>query len=150
MRFQLDRIEDQLTLVPFDEAAIRTLDIFVEAGQIGGEPVEVEILNPRDMVEHRRIMAQIGDLAKALHKTHEQVRAELLYATGNFAVIGEIVGLPPVIAVNSMSRHAMTDHELHLFWDEARPVIESRLLPRIADTAERERLAGMLSREPAV
>jgi hypothetical protein len=149
VKFRLDRIEDQLTLVPFDEAAMHGLDQLVQAGQIGGEPIEVEIVNPRDMVEHRRIMAQIGDVAKALHKTHEQVRSELLYATGNFLMIGELVGLPPVISVNSMSRHNMTDHELHLFWDEARLVIETRLLPRIADSAERARLAEILSPQPA-
>lgn len=149
MRFRLDHLGDQLALVPFDESAARTLDTFVEAGQIGGEPIEVEILNPRDMVEHRRIMAQIGDVAKALHRTREMLRAELLYATGNFTLVGEIVGLPPAIAVNSMSRHSMTDHELHAFWDEARTVIESRLLPRVEDAEERARLLEMLSPQPA-
>jgi hypothetical protein len=149
MKFRLDKVEDQLALVPFDDAAVRILDIFVQAGQIGGEPIEVEILNPRDMVEHRRIMAQIGDVAKALHRTPEMLRAELLYATGNFVMIGEIVGLPPVISVNSMSRHAMKDRELHIFWDEARAVIESRVLPRITDSDERARLAEMLSPQPA-
>ncbi|MCP1778782.1 hypothetical protein J2R91_005294 [Bradyrhizobium japonicum] len=131
-------------LAPFDEAAVRFLD-----EQIDGEPLEVEVLHPRDMVEHRRIMAQIGDVAKALHRTHDQVRAELLYATGNFALVGELTGMPPAIAVNSMSRHSMTDRELHIFWNEAREVIETRLLPRVEDDAERTRLAELLSPQPA-
>jgi hypothetical protein len=145
MKFRLDQTKDgELALSPFDEAALRFLN-----EQIDGEPVEVEILHPRDMVEHRRIMAQIGDVAKALHRTQETVRAELLYATGNFTFVGEMTGMPPMIAVNSMSRHSMKDHELHVFWDEAREIVMSRLLPKIEDDAERTRLAEMLSPQPA-
>ena len=119
----------------------------------GGEPfaahvIEIEALHDRDMVEHRRIMATIKDIAKALHTTPEKVRAELLVATGNFQLLGELLGTS-VVAINSMSRKAMKDHELHLFWTEAREVISSKLLPRITDTAERDRLAELLSLQPA-
>jgi hypothetical protein len=117
--------------------------------QTSGEPmsaqvIEIEPLHDRDMIEHRRIMATINDLAKALHTTPERVRAELLVATGNFTLLGEVLGTP-VVAVNSMSRRAMKDHELHAFWSEAKEVIQTKLLARITDTAERERLAETLS-----
>jgi hypothetical protein len=74
----------------------------------------------------------------------ERVRAELLVASGNFTLLGEVLGTP-VVAVNSMSRRAMKDHELHAFWSEAKEVIQTKLLARITDTAERERLAETLS-----
>ena len=41
------------------------------------------------------------------------------------------------------------DDELHEFWSEAREVIISKLLPRISDAAERERLAETLLLQPA-
>src|ERR1700754_1828557 len=123
---------------PFDAEAKEFL-----RSHVSGDVVEVEELYPRDMIEHRRIMATINDIAKAMHTTPEKVRAELLVATGNFTVLGELLGTW-VVAVNSMSRKAMKDHELHEFWSEAREVIISKLLPRISDTAERERLAETL------
>ena len=145
MKFRLDQSKaGGLALVPFDEAALRALE-----EQTDAEPVEIELLHPRDMIEHRRIFAQIADVAKALHRTPESLRSELLYCTGNFSLVGELVGMPPMIAVSSMSRHHMKDHELHLFWDEARAVIISRLLPQIEDAAERARLEEMLSPQPA-
>jgi hypothetical protein len=120
--------------------------------QLGGEPftacvIEVEVLHERDMVEHRRIMATINDLAKALHTTPERLRAELLVATGNFQLLGDLLGTP-MVAVNSMSRRNMKDHELHEFWSEAREVIRNKLLAQIPDTAERERLTEQLSLQP--
>jgi hypothetical protein len=126
-------------LEPFDAEAREFLE-----DQIDGEPIEFEPLYPRDMHEHRRIMAYIGDLAKALHTTHDKVRAELLVATGNFQLLGDVLGTP-VVAVNSMSRRHMTDHELHVFWAEAQEVIRTNLLERVFDSAERERLAESLS-----
>jgi hypothetical protein len=148
MKFRLEEAKSGgLALVPFDEAAARMLD--EQAELTLAEPVEIELLHRRDMIEHRRIMSQIGDLAKVLHVTHDQLRAELLYATGNFALIGELVGLPPIIAVNSMSRTAMKDHELHTFWDEARETIISRILPRIEDPTERARMEELFSPQPA-
>lgn len=115
---------------------------------VSGDVVEVEQLYPRDMIEHNRIMATINETAKAVHSTPEKIRAELLVATGNFTLLGDLLGTP-VVAINSMSRKAMKDHELHEFWSEAKEVIASKLLPRISDTAERERLAAKLSLQPA-
>ena len=69
---------------------------------------------------------------------------KLLVATGNFQLLGELLGTS-VIAVSSMSRRNMKDHELHEFWDEAKEVIKSKLLERIEDAAERERLTDTLS-----
>jgi hypothetical protein len=114
-----------------------------------GEPfaahvIEIEPLHDRDMVEHRRIMATINDLAKALHTTPEKLRAELLVATGNFQLLGELLGTS-VVAVSSMSRRNMKDPELHAFWNEAVEVIQSKLLPKIKDAAARERMAETLS-----
>lgn len=114
---------------------------------IGGL-MDIDLLHDRDMHEHRRIMACINDLAKALHASPEKVRAELLVATGNFTLLGELLGTP-MCAVNSMSRHNMKDHELHAFWDEAKLVIQSKLLEKISDPAERQRLADTLSLQPA-
>jgi hypothetical protein len=135
-------------LEPFDAAARE-----FHASQADGEPintrvVEIEALHDRDMVEHRRIFACMDELAEALHTTPEKVRAELLVATGNFQLLGDVLGTP-VVAVNSMSRRNMTDDELHLFWDEARDVIRTKLLGRIPSSADRERLAGSLSLSPA-
>ena len=139
MRFVVSRYG----LEPFDAEAREFLE-----NQIDGEPIEMEALYDRDMVEHRRIMAHIRELAKALHTTPEKVRAELLVATGNFQLLGDVLGTP-VVAVNSMSRHHMKDHELHAFWDEALDVIRTKLLDRISDAAERERLAETLSLQAA-
>ena len=145
MKFRLDQSKaGGLALVPFDAAALRVLE-----EQTDAEPIEVEVLHPRDMVEHRRIFGQIAEVAKALHCSPERLRAELLYATGNFCLVGELVGMPPMIAVSSMSRHAMRDCDLHTFWDEARATIISRLLPQVEDDAERARLEEMLSPQPA-
>jgi hypothetical protein len=133
---------------PFDAEAREE-----HASQSTGEPVgahviEIELLHDRDMIEHRRIMATINDLAKALHTTPEKVRAELLVATGNFVLLGDLLGTP-VVAINSMSRRNMKDHELREFWSDAKEVILNKLLARISDTAERERLAETLSLQPA-
>jgi hypothetical protein len=76
------------------------------------------------------------------------VRAELLVATGNFQLLGDVLGMP-VVAVNSMSRRHMKDHELHEFWDEAKDVIRTQLLERIPNPDERQRLAETLSLSPA-
>ncbi|UGY25034.1 hypothetical protein HU675_0045425 [Bradyrhizobium septentrionale] len=135
-------------LEPFDAAARE-----FHRSQTSGEPIttqviEIEALHDRDMIEHRRIMATINDLAKALRTTPERVRAELLVATGNFQLLGELLGRE-VVAINSMSRRNMKDHELHEFWDEAKEAINTKLLARIADPAEKDRLAAMLSLQPA-
>jgi hypothetical protein len=142
MRFVVSRYG----LEPFDAEAREFLE-----NQLDGEPIEIEPpLHERNMHEHRRIMGQIGDLAKALHTTPEKVRAELLVATGNFELVEDLtMGGPPVVAINSMSRRHMTDHELHTFWHGAQEVIRTKLLERVPDTAERERLAEILSLQPA-
>ncbi|WP_338822143.1 hypothetical protein WDM22_38655 [Bradyrhizobium septentrionale] len=126
-------------LQPFDAAARDLL-----ANVPNGEPITLEALYERDMIEHRRIMATIGDVAKALRTTPEKVRAELLVATGNFTLLGDVLGMP-VVAVSSMSRRSMKDHELHEFWEEAQEIIRTTLLARVADAAEQTRLAELLS-----
>jgi len=130
-------------LEPFDAEAREFLENLID-----GEPIEMEPLHERNMHEFRRIMATIREFADALHTTPEKVRAELLVATRNFQLLGDVLGTP-VVAVNSMSRHHMKDHELHAFWTEAKEVIRTKLLDRILDAAERERLAGTLSLQPA-
>jgi hypothetical protein len=84
-----------------------------------------------------------------LHATPEKVRAELLIATGNFQLLdGDVLGIP-VVAINSMARRSMKDHELHAFWNEAQEIIRTNLLARVADAAEQARLAELLSLESA-
>ena len=144
MKFHLARIGGIPGLVPFDEAA----EAFM-AEQIDGEPIEVDVMHPREMIEHRSIFGYIGELAKAIGTDRELLRAELQYDTGNFKLVGALSDMHLVIAVNSMSRHAMTDRELHTFWTEAKEVIESKMLQRVPDTAERERLAELLLLQPA-
>jgi hypothetical protein len=112
-------------LIPFDLPAREFLK-----GLKSAEPIELEALHPRDMFEHRKIFAQIAELAKALGRDPERVRAELLFKTGNFQHLGEMSG-KTLICVNSMSRKHMTDHELHAFWDDAQQIIENELLPQI-------------------
>ena len=130
-------------LEPFDAEAREFLE-----NQIDGEPIEMEQLWPRDMHEQRRIMGQIRELAKGLGTDFEKVRAELLVATGNFTLLGDVLGTP-VVAVHSMARNHMTDDDLHAFWAEAQEVIRTKLLDRVPDTAERGRLAEMLSLQAA-
>lgn len=125
-------------LAPFDQAAHAFLAELKNA-----EPLELELLHPRDMIFHRRIFAQINELAQALHRDPECVRAELLFKTGNFQHLGELFG-KTLISINSMSRRHMRDHELHAFWDDALQIIQAELLPLIKDTAARERLAATL------
>jgi hypothetical protein len=144
MRFVLSRTG----LEPFDAEAREFIDSQSDGEPIPTRVIEIEPLHDRDMIEHRRIFACIDDLAKALHSTPERVRAELLVATGNFQLLGDVLGTP-VVAVNSMSRRQMKDHELHEFWSEAKEVIRTKLLMRISDTAERERLAEHLLLQPA-
>ena len=144
MKFALSRNG----LSPFDAEAREFID-----SQIAGQPnatrfIEMEPLYDQDMVEFRHIMACIGRIAKALHTTQEQVRAELLFATGNFQLLGDVLGTP-VIAVKSMSRHAMNGRELHVFWENAKEVVRTKMLARVTDTAERQRLAESLSLQPA-
>jgi hypothetical protein len=134
---------DRDCLHPFDAAARHLL-----ANVPDGEPITMEALYERDMVEHRRIMAFIGELAKALGTTSEKLRAELLVATGNFTLLGDVLGMP-VVAINSMARNSMKDHELHAFWAEAQDVIRDKLLARVADASERERLAELVSLQDA-
>jgi hypothetical protein len=149
MRFILSRDGDNsIVLKPFDAAAHEFVDSQTSGEPITTQVIEIEALHDRDMIAHRRIMATINELAKALHTTPEKVRAELLVATGNFQLLGELLGTS-VVAVSSMSRRNMKDHELHEFWDEAKEVIQTKLLARIADTAERDRLAEMISLQPA-
>jgi hypothetical protein len=135
-------------LEPFDAEAREFIDSQTDGEPFATRVIEIEPLHDRDMIEHRRIFASIDDLAQALHSTPECVRAELLVATGNFQLLGDVLGTP-VVAVNSMSRRAMKDHELHEFWDEAKEVIRTKLLARVTDTVERERLAELLSLQPA-
>jgi hypothetical protein len=125
-------------LRPYDAAAQE----FVRGLGRGGV-AELELLHDRDMVAHRRILAQIGELASALHRDPERVRAELLFKTGNFQHLGELFG-KVLISINSMSRRHMTDHELHAFWDDARQIIRAELLPQITDVEARERLMSSL------
>jgi len=131
-------------LEPFDDEARGFLE-----NQIDGEPIDVEVTFPRNMHEHRRIMAQIADIARTLHLPFEKLRAELLIATGNFQLLDFKVLDTQVIAVNSMSRHHMRDHELHEFWHDAKEVLRKDYLPRITDCEERDHLADQLSLEPA-
>ena len=139
MRFVPARHREGLSLVAFDDAARDFMRRISNA-----EPFEVEVLNDRDMIEHRKIFAQIADVAKALQRSPDAVRAQLLFETGNFQHLGEMFG-KTFIAVNSMSRNAMSDRELHTFWKEAKDVLRNKLLPGVADAAERHRLAAMLS-----
>jgi hypothetical protein len=131
-------------LEPFDDAARLFLD-----HQTEGQTLDVELLYPRDMHEHRRIMAMIGEIAKAIKMPFEKLRAALLVSTGNFQMLDFECLAAPVVAVSSMSRHHMKDHELHEFWHDAREVIRKEYLPRIDDAALREQLADMLSLESA-
>lgn len=130
-------------LAPFDKAAkdfMQALD--------SGEPVTFEPVFDRDMIEHKRIFAQIAEIARAMRTDPERLRAELLFETGNFVHLGDLFGRT-VVAVNSMSRHSMRDPELAAFWADAKDVIRNKMLHRIPNAAERERLAASLSRQDA-
>jgi hypothetical protein len=131
-------------LEPWDDESRACLNRLVET-----EIVDVDVLHERDMIEHRHILAQIGEVAKAVHMPPEKLRAELLIKTGNFLLLDFKVLDREVIAVSSMSRHHMRDHELHEFWHDAKDVIRKDYLPRIKDAVERERLAAQLSLAPA-
>lgn len=126
-------------LLPFDLPAREFMRDLTSA-----EPIELEVLHDRDMIHFKRIFATIGDVAKALGTDPERVRAQLLYLTGNFQLLGEMYG-KTVVAVSHMDKRHMRDHELRLFWDDAVDIIRTEMLPQINDPAERERLARTLS-----
>jgi hypothetical protein len=111
--------------------------------QLGLEAVTLEEIHYRDMIFHRKIFAFMNDLAKALRTTPELVRAELLWKTGNFLRLGQMFGME-MIAVNSMSRHAMTEPELHAFWKDAKDLVLHEMLPRISDDTVRDQLSQLL------
>ena len=104
-----------------------------------GETLDVEVSWDRDMIYHRRVFATINDLAKATGQSGEWMRAQLLVYCGLFHVVGDLDG-KHVIAVNSLSRHAMRDEDLHHFWDDSKEHIVSRVLPLIANETVRDRL----------
>src|SRR3954451_8806542 len=79
-----------------------------------GEALDVEVAFDRDMIYHRRLFATIRELAIATGQTPEWMRAQLLVYTGLFNIVGDLAG-KHVVAVNSLSRHAMRDEELHHF-----------------------------------
>jgi hypothetical protein len=104
-----------------------------------GETIDVEVAWDRDMVFHDRMFATIGELAKATGQSREWMRAQLLVYVGLFNIVGDLDG-KHVIAVNSLSRHAMRDEELHHFWDDAKEHVIRRVLPLVANDAVRDRL----------
>lgn len=136
-------VRNRNDLSPFDAEARRFVDALVS-----GEPVTLEVVYERDMVEHRRIMMQIAEIAKAVRADPQWLRAQLLFETGNFQHLGELYG-KSVVAINSMSRHHMKDYELHAFWDDAIEVLRKKVLPQITDAAERARLDAKLSQQGA-
>jgi hypothetical protein len=138
MRFVRNRDD----LSPFDAEARRLVD------GLSGEPITLEPVYERDMVEHRKIMGLIAEIAKAVGAEPEWLRAQLLFETGHFALLGELYG-KTVVAVNSMSRHHMKDYELHAFWNDAVEVLRRKVLPQVRDAAERDRLAATLSQQDA-
>lgn len=119
-------------LLPMDDGAKEI------AGHVG-ETLDVEASWDRDMIYHRRVFATINDLAKAAGQSPEWMRAQLLVYCGLFNVVGDLNG-KHVIAVNSLSRHAMRDEDLHHFWDDSKQHIISRILPLISNETVRDRL----------
>jgi hypothetical protein len=104
-----------------------------------GETLDVEASWDRDMIYHRRVFATINELSKAAGQAPEWMRAQLLVYCGLFNIVGDLNG-KHVVAVNSLSRHAMRDEELHHFWDDSKQHIISRILPLIANETVRDRL----------
>jgi hypothetical protein len=124
-------------LQPFDQ------DTRQWVRQLGLEAVTLEQVHDRDPIFHRKTFAFMNDLAKALGTAPELVRAELLWKTGNFLRLGRMFGVE-MIALNSMSRRKMRDHELRLFWADAKKVIVDEMLPRISDDTVRDHLSSQL------
>jgi hypothetical protein len=104
-----------------------------------GEVIEIEVYWGRDMVYHRRLFATMRDLAQATGQTPEWMRAQLLVYTGLFNIVGDLDG-KHVVAVNSLSRHAMRDEELHHFWDDAKEHVIKRVLPLVQNETVKDRL----------
>lgn len=119
-------------LLPMDDGA-------KEIARHVGETLDVEISWDRDMIYHRRVFATIRDVAKEIGQSQEWLRAQLLVYCGLFHIVGDLGG-KHVIAVNSLSRHAMRDEELHHFWDDAKEHIVNRVLPLIANETVRDKL----------
>jgi hypothetical protein len=129
-------------LAPFDQAAVDFMR------HCDGEPFELKHLHSRDMRLHNGCFGVLHELSKALGTPMDLVRAELLFQTGKFQMIGELFGRS-VIAVDSMSRSAMSDKELRAWWAEAEQIIRKSMLPRISDASERQRLEELLLLVPA-
>jgi hypothetical protein len=72
------------------------------------------------------------------------MRAQLLVYCGLFNIVGDLDD-KHVIAVNSLSRHAMRDEDLHHFWDDSKDHIVKRILPMITNETVRDRLLTAVS-----
>lgn len=119
-------------LLPVDDGA-RAITSHV------GETLDVEVSWDRDMIYHRRVFVTIRELAQAAGQSPEWMRAQLLVYCGLFNIVGDLNG-KHVIAVNSLSRHAMRDEDLHHFWDDSKQHIVGRILPLISNETVRDRL----------
>jgi hypothetical protein len=125
------------TLAPFD----RTAGEFIVG--LSGEPI---VMQPVDAEETRfrgYVFACINEVAKALREPPDRVRAELLLETGRFKSVGKLFG-KSVVAIDSMSRAHMGDAELHAFWAAACDVLRFKVLCRVTDVVERDRLTHRL------
>jgi hypothetical protein len=119
-------------LLPADDGA-------KEMCRVVGDMLDVEAQYDRDMIYHRRVFATIRDLATNTGQTPEWMRAQLLVYCGLFNIVGQLDGRH-VVAVNSLSRHAMRDEELHAFWDDAKEHVIARVLPLVKNEVVRDRL----------
>lgn len=92
----------------------------------------LDVLYPRDLHLQRKIFGKISSLAKLIGAKPEDLRAQLLVATGRFKLITTFERRP-VIAINSMSPREMKDVELEEFWTDAVRYLESRVLPKFSE-----------------
>jgi hypothetical protein len=135
MRFVKTRDD---TLAPFDHAAIEWMHAVHTA-----EPVTLTPLDEDGSRFRGYVFACINELAQAMRTSPANLRAELLLETGRFTSMGQMFGTT-IVAINSMSRSHMSDAELRQFWNEASDLIRYKMLCRVSNAAERDRLAARL------
>lgn len=116
------------------EALMKRLDYGID--------YEVEILFDQDEMFRRKLFATIGDMAKALWMKPDDLRAQLLFFTGNYRTVATIEG-KDMIVLRSMARHGMSDRDMRKFWRKAQQVMRERVIPKLPDDLAQQ-IRGML------
>src|SRR5262245_14995392 len=95
-----------------------------------GDTIEIDILDARDAKHERYIFMVIGRLARALATDPEEMRAQLLIATGRGRML-RLIDDRRIWVIPSMDKRAMKHADLLEFWNDVREMILNDLMPKL-------------------